>query len=58
MKMEIEIANGIRSEYRKIKDEISKEQGAIILKQLWEQDYLGLTYNLWVDGEVILTFED
>lgn len=52
--MIIEITDYVRSESRSLKPGTTKKRAKELLHSLWEDDYLGLVYRLWVDGEVVL----
>lgn len=55
--MEIEITDGISSQVRRLKETVSIDTAVFILYKLYKDDYLGLTYNLWVDNELYLSLE-
>lgn len=48
----ISISDACRHEDRKLKEGTTKEKARDILLQLWEDDYLDLTYTLWINGEI------
>lgn len=49
----IEILNGMRSEFQDIEVK-TKKRAREILYELWESDYLGCVYRLWIDGDIEL----
>lgn len=55
--LEIEITDGTNSPTRKLKSGTSIDVALELLQKLWEDDYLSLTYNLWVNGELHTSLE-
>lgn len=48
-------SDGWRQQERVLPDRTTKKKAKEILHQLWEDDYMGLVYSLWIDGECVLT---
>ena len=53
--MKIEITDGITRQTRKLKENVSIDRAKELLKELFEDDYLGLDYYLLddVDNEIL-----
>lgn len=49
--MKIEITDGITRQTRKLKENISIDRAKELLKELFEDDYLGLDYYLLDDAD-------
>ena len=49
--MKIEITDGITRQTRKLKDNMSIDRAKELLKELFEDDYLGLDYYLLDDAD-------
>ena len=50
--------NGIETQTRKLKDGITLEEAKALVRELWEDDWLGLDYRLEDnDGNIILELE-
>ena len=49
--MKIEITDGITRQTRKLKENMSIERAKELLKELFEDDYLGLDYYLLDDAD-------
>lgn len=56
-KMIITATDGITTQSRTLKSEVTIERAVELLEQLYDEDYLGLSYTLWVDDEEYLTLE-
>lgn len=52
------ITDGLISETKTFKKDVSLERAQEILEQMFEDDFLGLTYSLYVDGEEYCTLEN
>lgn len=55
--MELEITDGINTQLAKVKEGVACDDAVIKLYQLYEEDYLNLTYTLWIDNEIYLSLE-
>ena len=55
--IEIEITDGISPQTRRLQGTVSTNTAVSLLYELYEEDYLGLTYNLWIDNEIYLSLE-
>lgn len=55
--IEIEITDGVSPQTRRLKGIVSTNTAVTLLHKLYEEDYLSLTYNLWVDNEIYLSLE-
>lgn len=50
--------NGMETQTRKLKDGITLEEAKALVRELWEDDWLGLDYRLEDnDGNIILELE-
>lgn len=56
--IQIVATNGLRSETKTFKKEVSLERAQEVMEQMYEDDYLGLSYYLYVDGEEYLALEN
>lgn len=52
------ITDGLRSETKTFKKDVSLERAQEIMEQMFEDDYLGLSYSLYVDGGEYCTLEN
>ena len=57
MALYIVASDGVREQTRKLKDSVTIEQAEKMLEQLYEEDYLGLSYYLYEDDRLIKTLE-
>ena len=57
MALYIVATDGARQQERKLKDSVSLEQAKLLLEQLYEDDYLGLSYYLYDEGDLIMSLE-
>lgn len=56
-KMIITATDGVTTQSRTLKSEVTIERAVELLEQLYDEDYLGLSYTLWVDDEEYMTLE-
>ena len=56
-RLEITITNGAESQTRNLRKGTTIERGVEILQNLFDADYLGCSYTLWVDDAEYLTLE-
>lgn len=56
--IQLVITDGLMSETKTFKKDVSLEQAQEIMEQMYEDDYLGLSYSLYVDGEEYCTLEN
>lgn len=56
-KMIITATDGVTTQSRTLKSEVTIERAVELLEQLYDEDYLGLSYTLWVDDEEYVTLE-
>lgn len=55
--IEIEITDGVSPQTRRLKGIVSTNTAVTLLHKLYEEDYLSLTYNLWINNEIYLSLE-
>lgn len=55
--LKIRVTDGIDIRTRRLKEGTTIERGMEILRNLFEDDYLGLSYTLLVDGAEYATLE-
>lgn len=53
----ITATDGIRTQSRKFKQGVTIERAMEVMEQMYESDYLGLSYTLWVNGKEYCTLE-
>lgn len=56
-RLEITITNGAETQTRNLRKGTTIERGVEILQNLFDADYLGCSYTLWVDDAEYLTLE-
>ena len=56
-KMIITSTDGVTTQSRTLKSEVTIERAVELLEKLYDEDYLGLSYTLWVDDEEYMTLE-
>ena len=56
-KMIITATDGVTTQSITLKSDVTIERAVELLEQLYDEDYLGLYYTLWVDDEEYMTLE-
>lgn len=56
-KMIITATDGVTTQSRTLKSEVTIERAVELLEQFYDEDCLGLSYTLWVDDEEYMTLE-
>lgn len=57
MALYIVASDGVREQSRKLKESVTLEQAKLLLEELYEDDYLGLSFYLYDESELIITLE-
>lgn len=57
MRIKLEITDGITSRIKIFKVGTTIEHAEEVMEQMWEEDWRGNTYRLWVDDEVYSELE-
>lgn len=57
MALYIVATDGVREQRRKLKESVTLEQAELLLEELYEDDYLGLSWHLYDESELIMTLE-
>ena len=56
--IQLVITDGLKSETKTFQNDVSLERAQEVMEQMYEDDYLGLSYYLYVDGEEYLALEN
>ena len=57
MKIELEITDGITSAVKTFKEGTTIERAGEVMEQMWEEDWRGNTYRLYVDDQLYSELE-